>query len=294
MSRGADLKKVSISDIKSRLGKPSLTSHYICNFQYPGGERGFIASRLGNDSPSKRYDNLSLACSAASLPGSTLTTLDIADDFHGVKEKHAYRRMYDDRADFTFYVDANEYYVIRFFEAWIGYCMNEQYGGENNEIIRSREYFYRASYPKDYYVDTLSITKFEKDYEVGESINSMLRPITKRNVNPNILQYDFINAFPISITSMPVSYESSQLLKCTVSFTYSRYIFRPIIKSNPTSTPNSGAPAIPELNLTEQAFNSGLNFSGITNQSQFDNLSSGFSSDGPGIPFSVNSAPRLF
>jgi hypothetical protein len=32
-----------------------------------------------------------------------------------------------------------------------------------------------------------------------------------------------VKAFPLSINSMLVSYDSSQLLKCTVSFTYSRY-----------------------------------------------------------------------
>jgi hypothetical protein len=36
--------------------------------------------------------------------------------------------------------------------------------------------------------------------------------------------YSFFNAFPVSVGSMPVSYESSQLLKVTVSFTYDRYI----------------------------------------------------------------------
>ena len=39
-----------------------------------------------------------------------------------------------------------------------------------------------------------------------------------------IITYKFINAYPISINSIPVSYDSSQLLKCTVSFTYSRYV----------------------------------------------------------------------
>ena len=38
------------------------------------------------------------------------------------------------------------------------------------------------------------------------------------------MEYRFINAFPISINSMPVSYDQSDLLKCTVSFTYSRYV----------------------------------------------------------------------
>jgi hypothetical protein len=50
---------------------------------------------------------------------------------------------------------------------------------------------------------------------------------TLQNLKEIILEeftYQFINAYPISINSMPVSYDASQLLKCTVSFTYSRYV----------------------------------------------------------------------
>ena len=35
--------------------------------------------------------------------------------------------------------------------------------------------------------------------------------------------YNFVNSYPLSITSMPVSYDTSSLLKCTVSFSYIRY-----------------------------------------------------------------------
>ena len=41
------------------------------------------------------------------------------------------------------------------------------------------------------------------------------------------LTYTFIDAFPRAISSMPVSYEASDLLKCTVSFSYTRYSAKP-------------------------------------------------------------------
>ena len=63
----------------------------------------------------------------------------------------------------------------------------------------------------------LKITKFEKD---------ML----------NNLTYEFIGAYPISISSMPVSYESSSLLKCTVSMSYLRYVMTELISSTPATT----------------------------------------------------------
>ena len=69
------------------------------------------------------------------------------------------------------------------------------------------------------------------------------------------LTYTFINAFPLSIASMPVSYESSSLLKCTVSFTYSRY----------STTPANSDGGDPVLNPGSQAsFNARL-FGGLAN-----------------------------
>ena len=38
------------------------------------------------------------------------------------------------------------------------------------------------------------------------------------------LTYQFINAFPKSITPVPVTYGSADLLKVSVSFNYDRYI----------------------------------------------------------------------
>jgi len=56
----------------------------------------------------------------------------------------------------------------------------------------------------------LEVTKFERTGK-GNSYEG------------STLIYNFVNAFPISVSSMPVSYDSSSLLKCTVSFSYIRY-----------------------------------------------------------------------
>ena len=47
------------------------------------------------------------------------------------------------------------------------------------------------------------------------------------------ITYEFIGAYPISISSMPVSYEASSLLKCTVSMSYLRYVMTEVIKLDP-------------------------------------------------------------
>jgi hypothetical protein len=237
-------KPEKLSDIKSKLLRPALTSHYICEFQPPTS--GFINFRVPNNTPQKRNDKLSLACSEASLPGSSVATIDIDNDFPGVSEKHAYRRLYDDRADFTFYVDAEDYFVISFFEAWIGHTVNEQYGDNGTEIQKSN-YAYRARYPEQYYSKALSITKFERDYN-AEKIKTK---------STKTLKYNFVNAYPISISSMPLSYDTSGLLKCTVSFFYSRYWIENLGLSI-VSNPNTNSPGNPELNVfaaTERTLN---------------------------------------
>lgn len=212
---GPVVKPYSMSAIKSKLLQPALTSHYICEFAPPASVNNFLAQRAtagfdGGQYVGPTQELIQLSCSEASLPGSSLATNEINNDYTGVTERHAYRRLYDDRSDFTFYVDSN-YYVIDFFENWISYVV-----GENNLAGQGNPtYNYRVNFPKGptgYQTENLYIKKFERDYK-------------GRN-----LSYQFINAYPISINSMPVSYDSSQLLKCTVSFTYSRYVM-----SKPTS-----------------------------------------------------------
>jgi hypothetical protein len=188
--------------IKQKLLRPALTSHFQCWFNPPEAVRGSKAGQY--------YLNggefISLLCSEASLPGSSVITNEINDDHTGVTERLGYRRQYDDRVDFTFYVDHavqnGSYNLIMFFEEWIRYAM-----GETNEKPEA-SYHYRVNFPDGDtgYRTEMFISKFERDFA------------------GNYLNYTFVRAYPISIASMPVSYESSQLLKCTVSFTFNRYI----------------------------------------------------------------------
>jgi len=212
--------------VKATLLNPALTSHYVCKFSPPSSsyftdqEQSFPGANYNSN-----QDLIELSCSEASLPGSSLMTNEINDDFTGVTERHAYRRQFDDRIDFTFYVD-HDYRIINFFESWISYCGKE----DSQENLNNRNYFYRFNFPDEYQTDNLYVTKFERD--LGST-----------------LEYRFIRAYPISITSMPISYDSSQLLKCTVSFTYSRYVritkksTKPPVTREPVPPPPPGNPS---------------------------------------------------
>lgn len=186
----------TVAELKANILRPALTSHYSVTITPPQPVLDFITKNSGTSFDSQF---LELSCCEASLPGSSLATLDITNDYVGVNEKHAYRRLYDDRSDFTFYVD-HDYRPIRVFEAWMKYIAGEQ----NAKGVGKRTFTSRPPWPNVYCTDNLYIEKFERDH-------------TGR------LQYRFIKAFPVSINSMPVSYDNSNLLKVTVSFVYSRY-----------------------------------------------------------------------
>jgi len=210
--------KRKVAQIKNSILNPALTSHYQFWFTPPEKVTDWVKQRAAAGL-GKEYNPefISLMCCDASLPGSQLATYDINDNFTGVTERHAYRRQYDERADFTFYVD-HDYSIIHFFENWIAFIVNEKY----SEGIEKPEYYYRMNYPEDYRADAIYLHKFEKDY------------------GSKYLRYRFLQAYPINITSMPVSYESSSVLKCTVSFTYTRYVLKnedaPSNQLNPSNT----------------------------------------------------------
>jgi hypothetical protein len=235
---GASPKPLKVEDLKERILNPALTSTYVVNIQPPDTDAikdKMQAYGIVNSSPN-RYDLLTIPCSEASIPGSTLATNEIIDDYTGITERHAYRRLYDDRISLTFYVESFQYYVIKFFEAWMSVVANEQLENFSNPV-----YNYRVSFPKSYYADAFTLTKFERNF--GSGLGSPEPTATT-------LKYDFIQAFPIAIDSIPLSYDSSQLLKCTVSFSYSRYKISNGIEKKPKST-NSNAPAIPELSSAQ-------------------------------------------
>ena len=76
------------------------------------------------------------------------------------------------------------------------------------------------AYPSSY-KENMFLTKFEKDQFTRDF--SETRGGT-RTTSRTVLEYTFVNAFPLSLTAIPVSYEDSQVLKCSVSFNFIRYV----------------------------------------------------------------------
>ena len=206
---------VRVSDVKANLLRPATTSHF--EVEIP------LINALSRKWDTSKQGKINLMCCEASLPGSNLATFDVNNDRTGVTEKRVHRRIFDDRIDLSFYVDAGLYQPIKFFEQWMAYITNgRQISDPDQETqLMQTNYDYRMRYPDDYIAKQgLRVTKFERDH---------LNPLT----------YEFVNSFPLSISSMPVSYDGSSLLKCTVSMSYIRYVIRDLYRKSayPSTNP---------------------------------------------------------
>ena len=85
-------------------------------------------------------------------------------------------------------------------------------------------------YP-DSYKKTIAITKFERNagFHLGTMTESNPGSDLFRQESRSI-SYQFINAFPIQVAAVNMSYGSTELLKVDVVFNYDRYI---TIKNDP-------------------------------------------------------------
>ena len=212
----------SLSDIKATILRPAMTSQFMVYVDFPSEVKTYMKAsprNLADPQGGVLRSGLNLACSEASLPGSSLATLEQTSDRTGVTERHVHRRMFDDRIDLTFYVDAQNYLPIRAFEYWKEYIT----GGNEGGNLAAANHYYRMNYSDDYVTGGLGggelrVVKFERDFDGSFKGNNGV-------VNPtaNGLTYHFVRAFPIAVASMPISYDASSLLKCTVSMSYIRY-----------------------------------------------------------------------
>ncbi len=163
---------------------------YLQAFTNAADFRTFLSQRSG------------ILCSDASLPTTAYATGDIRDNFMGVPQQFAHTRIYTD-IDFSFYID-QDYTLLKIFEGWMEYISS----GADTATNQQRVAFYRRMrYPDTYKCSNLYINKFEKNFK-------------------RTMRYQFVNAFPKSMSSVPVSYGPADILKVTVSFNYDRYIVR--------------------------------------------------------------------
>ncbi len=191
-----------MSIAKNIIGPLAQTNHFLVTFSSlrPSVEtylrkymkvkdiRTFLSRRAG------------ILCNSASLPTTAYATADVRDNFMGVPQQFAHTRIYND-LDFSFYVD-EDYNLLKIFEGWMEYISS---GANSDTRQNDRAFYRRMRYPDSYKCDTMYINKFEKNFK-------------------RTLRYQFVNVFPKSMSSVPVTYGSADILKVSVSFNFDRYI----------------------------------------------------------------------
>ena len=192
-----------MTDAKLKFGNLSLNNQYQVHF---AGFNTSVVNYLRNNLGILNADDfisreMGILCFDASLPASALATAEVKDNFMGVPQEFAHSRLYTD-IDFTFYID-KDYTLLRIFEGWMDYITSGAEAEIEDDL--KKPFYRRLRYPDTYKVSSMYISKFEKNLD-------------------RALTYQFINAFPKSITPIPVTYGSADLLKVSVSFNYDRYI----------------------------------------------------------------------
>jgi|TARA_E500000318_G_C3502937_1_gene189103 hypothetical protein len=204
---GASPNAFKTGALKSKIMNLAQTSVYQVKIQPPPNVLNFLRTERSLDYI-QRGENIELLCHQTTLPGTSFSTTEATNNYTGVTERMIYRRMYDSTIDMTFYVD-KAYDVIEFFEGWVDYMsgmnIDNPNSGDTREMYRSSAATYRMNYPSTYRTP-IQVTKFEK------------------NLTDAQMTYEFVDAFPLNIISIPVSYEQSDILKLSVSFAYTRYV----------------------------------------------------------------------
>lgn len=227
-----------ISEFKPLFTNLAQTSHYQVYF---GGLSNDLISYLNKRGITRRFigEDAGLLCSSAFIPGSGLATADVEGNFMGVMEKFAHTRIFT-QIDLEFYVDS-DYRMLKFLEHWMEFVASGSGVNQNND-----GYYYRMRYPYadqngkngGYKCNKTKIVKFERDYD-------------------REIEYTFIGMFPINLSSTPVNYDSSRIMKVSASFNFERYITgkttsiaeKTATNNNKESGVKTAAPR--ELNLSE-------------------------------------------
>ena len=196
------IRPYNLSIAKSMIGPLAQTNHFLVTFssltpsveEYLNGYSGisdirpFLSRTAG------------ILCNSATLPTTAYATADIRDNFMGVPQQFAHTRIYTD-IDFQFYID-EDYTLLKIFEGWMEYISS---GADDSTIQEDRAFYRRMRYPDSYKCNTMYINKFEKNFK-------------------RTMRYRFVNVFPKSMSTIPVTYGPADILKVSVSFNYDRYI----------------------------------------------------------------------
>lgn len=167
-----------------------------------GVSRGGLDSAVDgkNFNPSKVGQRILLMCDEVSLPGVQSSTGSVSGRYQGQGPVYyPVSPIYTD-LQLSFMCDA-EMQALKFLLDWHEYIYQTTTAKSNNKARKLK-------YPNEYQCN-ITIEKREKN--ATDEIGTLS------------LTYNLYNAWPYSVDAVPLSYGSSQLVKCTANFYYSSW-----------------------------------------------------------------------
>ena len=198
----------SVDRVRDTIARPSLDTFYEVQFSF-GKYQTWLGREPGlrRTQSAKFNEKMSLLCTQAEIPGTSFIESSVTGNHQGITELFPNLRNFPP-LNLSFYVDA-DHMILEVLETWMTYI---------NPIAndRGRDNAYAVfNYPEDY-KERIYVTKFERDTFIKES--------RAASYQSEMSSYEFINAWPINLTSMRVAYGDSNVLRCNIQLAYDRFL----------------------------------------------------------------------
>ena len=216
-------------DARETIGRSSLDTLFQVTFSFGNWQKwleketSVTASGSDRSQGSDFMQKMAIMCTEAELPGTSFQTSLAVGHHQGIQEEFPNLRQFPP-LNLSFYVDA-DHVIIEVLEKWMTYI---------NPIStnkRKLNAFGRFNYPEDY-KEIIHITKFERDAFIDEideerisktDNESLAEKIKIRKPTTKLMSYEFVNVWPTNLTSMRLAYGDSNVLRCSVQFSYDRF-----------------------------------------------------------------------
>ena len=198
--------KGSVDRVRDTVARPSLDTFYEVQFSF-GKYQTWLGREPGlrRTQGSKFQQKMSLLCTQAELPGTSFIESSVTGNHQGITELFPNLRNFPP-LNLSFYVDA-DHVILEVLETWMSYINPVLNKGASNAYAV-------FNYPEDY-KERIYVTKFERDTFIKES--------RAASYQSKMSSYEFINVWPINLTSMRVAYGDSNVLRCNIQLAYDRF-----------------------------------------------------------------------
>ena len=216
-------------DARETVGRSSLDTLFQVTFSFGNWQKwleqetSVTASGSDRSQGSDFMQKMAIMCTEAELPGTSFQTSLAVGHHQGIQEEFPNLRQFPP-LNLSFYVDA-DHVIIEVLEKWMTYI---------NPIStnkRKLNAFGRFNYPEDY-KEIIHITKFERDAFIDDideeriletENESLAEKIKIRKPTTKLMSYEFVNVWPTNLSSMRLAYGDSNVLRCSVQFSYDRF-----------------------------------------------------------------------